>query len=161
MDAQGAPTISHAWERIADLPDNWRELCRDDLAAIHAQWVEERELLRDQGKVRQFQERLATLWAIETGIIERLYTIDRGVTSALADVGLDAMGQYHAAGAISSEVQALIRDQRAALDMVMDVVGGQRVLTSSYVKSCIGASPTARNIGRRSTSRASASTPRC
>jgi len=134
MDAQGAPAISHAWDPIADLPDDWRELCRDDLAAIHAQWVEERELLRDQGKVRQFQERLATLWAIETGIIERLYTIDRGVTIALADVGLDAMDQYHAAGAISSEVQSLIRDQRAALDMVMDVVGGQRVLTSSYVK---------------------------
>ena len=126
MDAQGAPAISHAWDPIADLPDDWRELCREDLAAIHAQWVEERELLRDQGKVRQFRERLATLWAIETGIIERLYTIDRGVTIALADVGLDAMGQYHAAGAISSEVQSLIRDQRAALDMVMDVVGGQR-----------------------------------
>ena len=134
MDAPDKPAVSHAWDPIADLPGNWQDLCRDDLAAIHTQWVEERELLKDKDKVGQFQERLAALWAIETGIIERLYTIDRGVTIALAEVGLDAMGRYHADGKLTAEARSLIKDQRAALEMVMDLVGGQRDLTSSYIK---------------------------
>ena len=128
------PIVSHEWDPISDLPEDWGELCRDDLRAIHQQWVEERGLLRDEAKVRQFQARLTTLWAIETGIIERLYTVDRGVTIALAEVGLDAIGQFHAEGRVSTEARSLIEDQRAALEMVMDIVGGSRELTTSYIR---------------------------
>ncbi len=75
-----------------------------------------------------------THWAIETGIIERLYTVDRGVTVGLAEAGLDALEQFHAEGRISTEARELISDQRASLEMVMDLVGGSRELTSSYIK---------------------------
>ena len=75
-----------------------------------------------------------TVWAIETGIIERLYEVDRGVTIALAEVGLEAMERFHADGQLTGEARSLIEDQRSALDMVMDLVGGQRELTSSYIR---------------------------
>ena len=75
-----------------------------------------------------------TVWAIETGIIERLYTVDRGVTVGLAEAGLDALERFHSEGRISAEARELISDQRAALEMVMDLVGGSRELTSSYIK---------------------------
>jgi len=133
MPRGGSSLIAHHWRPIADLPADWATLCREDLHAARADWVTARASL-DDDRVRQVQERLMTVWAIETGIIERLYSVDRGVTIALAEVGLDAMERFHAEGHLTAEAQALIGDQRAALEMVMDLVGGRRELTSSYIR---------------------------
>ncbi len=73
-------------------------------------------------------------WAIETGIIERLYKVDRGVTVQIAEAGMEALGQFHARGKITADARALITDQREALEMVMYIVGGTRSLSSSYIK---------------------------
>ena len=132
--AEDASAVSHEWDPITDLPEDWKDLCRDDLAAVHQEWSEQRQLLKDPRKLEQFQQRLMTHWAIETGIIERLYTVDRGVTVGLAEAGLDALERFHAEGRISTEARELISDQRAALEMVMDLVGGSRDLTSSYIR---------------------------
>ena len=126
--------VSHRWAPIEDLPEDWEELCREDLHAVHKQWVSDRGLIRDEQKIRKFQEELALQWAIETGLIERLYTADRGITVQIAKAGLEALGQFHARGKISWDARALITDQREALEMVMDVVGGRRDLTTSYLK---------------------------
>ncbi len=129
--------ISHSWEKIEDLPEDWQgALCRPDLHAVHRQWVEDRNLIKDPAKVKAFQDQLHTLWAIETGIIERLYTVDRGVTVQILEAGMNALGQFHARGLLSAHARALISDQREALEMVMDLVGHEeRVLTAFYIKS--------------------------
>ena len=130
-----APAISHAWEPIADLPADWRDLCREDLAAVHQEWVEQRELLKDPAKLERFQQELMDVWAIETGVIERLYPpLDRGVMAGIAEAGLDALERFRAEGRIGAEALSLIRDQRDALAMVMDLADGSRELTGSYVK---------------------------
>ena len=131
LDATVAPAsaILQKWEPIEDLPANWRDLCRPDLHAVHRQWVADRNLIKDPAKVEVFQEKLAMRWAIETGVIERLYTVDRGVTVQILEAGLQALGQFHARGRLSADARALIADQRAALEMVMDIVGGARNLT--------------------------------
>ena len=130
------PPIAHKWERLQDLPDNWRDLCRPDLHAVHRQWVADRKLIKDEEKLRKFQEELDLLWAIETGFIERLYRFDRGVTVQILEAGLEALGQHHAKGLIPADAEALISDQREALGMVMDLVGDEeRGLTTSYLKS--------------------------
>ncbi len=128
------PPIAHKWEPIQDLPEKWKDLCRPDLHAVHRQWVAERKLIKDEGKLRQFQEELELLWAIETGLIERLYRFDRGITVQILEAGLEALGQHHASGLIGADAEALIADQRAALDMVMDLVGSQREITPFYIK---------------------------
>lgn len=128
------PVISHKWERIKDLPANWHDLCRSDLHAIHRQWIEERNLIKDPTKLETFQEQLALRWAIETGIIERLYTVDRGVTVQILEAGLIALGSFHTKGHLSADARALIADQYAALEMVMDLVAGARDLTPFAIK---------------------------
>ena len=127
------PVIAYKWERITDLPAQWSGLCRDDLHAVQRQWITDRDLIKDQTKLKKFQEQLAMLWAIETGIIERLYQIDRGVTIQMLEVGMEALGQFHARG-LSADARALITDQREALEMVMDLIGGERELSGSYLK---------------------------
>ena len=132
----GTPPASHKWEPIDDLPENWRDLCRPDLHDVHRQWVAERRLIKDETKLRTFQEELELLWSIETGFIERLYRFDRGVTVQILEAGLEALGTHHASGLIGPDAQAHIADQRAALEMVMDLVGDEnRDLSTSYIKS--------------------------
>lgn len=126
--------VAHHWQDIEDLPPDWRDLRREDLRAVHQQWIADRGLVRDETKIRKFQEELALKWAIETGIIERLYSVDRGVTVQIAQAGMEALGQFHARGQLSADARALITDQREALEMVMDVVGGARELSSSYIR---------------------------
>ena len=128
------PLIDHEWKRFDDLPPNWRNLCREDLAAIRTQWKDERELIRDDTKIRKIRERLALQWAIETGIIERLYKVNCGITVQILEAGMEALGNFHAQGRISKEARALITDQREAIEMVMDLVGGNRVLSNFYIK---------------------------
>ena len=131
---RNGPAISHKWERIEDLPANWPDLYRPDLHAVHGQWVSERNLIKDPEKIATFQEQLALRWAIETGIIERLYAVDRGVTVQILEAGLEALGSFHAKGRLSTNARALIADQHAALEMVMDIVGGARELTAFSIK---------------------------
>ena len=133
-DSEKGGTVGYEWRDIEDLPENWRDLCRDDLRAVQRQWIQDRSLVKDQTKVKKFQEELAVRWAIETGIIERLYKVDRGVTVQIAEAGMEALGRFHARGKIGADARALITDQREALEMVMDIVGGARDLTASYIK---------------------------
>ena len=131
-----APPIAHEWQPITDLPEDWHDLCRPDLHAIHREWVAERKLIKDEERLQKFQKELALHWAVETGNIERLYRVDRGITIQIAEAGLEALGELHTSGEISANAEALIADQHAGLEMVMDLVGDEdRELTAFYIKS--------------------------
>ncbi len=130
---------AYEWKRIEDLPDNWREFCRTDLHAVHRQWQDDRKLIKDHSKLEKFQKKLEDIWAIETGMIENIYQIDQGVTVQILEAGLEALGQFHA-HEVTADARSLITDQREALEMVMDLVGGGCELSVSYLKelqSCL------------------------
>ena len=59
-----------------------------DLAYLVEYWKENREELASHGGVRDFNRRLQREWVIETGLIERIYTLDRGTTEILLERGL-------------------------------------------------------------------------
>ena len=126
--------VSHAWDPIEDLPADWKRWARPDLDDLLELWDTEKASLKDQAKVERLRERLATLWAIETGIIERLYTVDRGTTETLADLGLEAIQQFSSNGRISPQAVKIIEDQRAALDFVFSYLREERPLSTSYIK---------------------------
>ncbi len=126
--------VAHAWERIEDLPEDWQELSRPDLLHVRDEWLAEKSVLTDRAKLERFEEKLHALWAIETGIIERLYTVDRGVTASLIEIGLNRAEELRARGKLTSKAQELIEDQRAALEYVFDSVKSERKLSSGYVK---------------------------
>ena len=112
------PATLHKWEPIEDLPANWRDLCRPDLHAVHRQWVSGTRPDQGPGKTPGSVSGTACdcVWAIETGIIERLYTVDRGVTVQILEAGLASPWSASTReGRLSTEARALIADQRAAL----------------------------------------------
>lgn len=82
-----------------------------------------------------FTARLRREWAIETGIIERIYTLDRGVTQILIERGIDASLIPDDATDLPPElVASIIRDQEAAIDFLFDLIAQRRDLTVGYVK---------------------------
>lgn len=74
-------------------------------------------------------------WAIETGVIENLYEIERGVTQTLIEHGFHAdLLSYGSTNKPREYVIQLLRDQKDALEGIFDFVKSNRVLSTSYIK---------------------------
>src|SRR5438128_2203790 len=79
---------SSPWEPIADLPADWESMASEELVALRQVWSEQAEHLRESQALKNFNERLSREWAIETGVLEKLYTLDEGVSRLLIERGL-------------------------------------------------------------------------
>ncbi len=122
--------MAHKWSPISDYEVEPGELADPELGALSAVWKEQKSGLEG---LEQFTERLKREWAIETGLIERLYDLDRGVTELLIERGIDAALIPHRAG-LGDEKVAMIGDQKSAIESIFAFVKGDRLLSSSYVK---------------------------
>ena len=123
------------WQPIQDLSDKWQDLANTELPPLVTVWNEQAERLRDSGEFKTFIEKLHREIAIETGIIERLYTLDRGITRLLIEQGIrESLIPHGATDRPVGQVIALIQDQEAAVERLFDFVGGQRTLSTFYIK---------------------------
>lgn len=124
-----------AWAPICDLTEADRAAASTELPALSRVWHEQRSELEASGALAEFIRRLNREWAIETGIIERLYSLDRGVTRLLIEQGLDSALIAHGDTDQPAEyVMALIQDQYETVEGLFDFVGGQRPLSTAYIK---------------------------
>jgi hypothetical protein len=127
--------FSFRWSPLEDLPSDHRELEQTELRSLAGIWEEQRSELQTLDAIKEFNERLLRRWAIETGIIERVYTLDRGVTQLLVERGLDASFiPNHATDKNPELVIQIIRDQHAAVEGLFDFVASRRPLSTSYIK---------------------------
>ncbi len=124
----------HKWHPIRDYEVDPTSLEQGELAALARVWQEERDRLADSEALPTFNEKLRREWAIETGLIERVYDFDRGVTEILIEHGIDAALIPHGAGATPETVASMIRDHEAAIDYVFAFVKDERPLSTSYIK---------------------------
>ncbi len=123
------------WQPIADLRfDEPEELADPELRALETVWKEARAEL-DGDALKHFNERLSRQIAIETGIIERIYTLDRGTTQLLIEKGIDAaLIPREATDRDPNIVAAVIADQNDAVEGLFAFVKNERQLSVSYVK---------------------------
>ncbi|KKD35214.1 filamentation induced by cAMP protein fic [Limnoraphis robusta CS-951] len=123
------------WQPIEDLPSTWKNLASSELPPLVTVWNEQADRLRQSGEFQAFSEKLRREIAIETGIIERLYTIDRGITRLLIEQGInEALIPHGATDRPVKQVVSLIKDQESAIEGLFDFVGGQRTLSTFYIK---------------------------
>ena len=129
---------AHIWDPengITGLPETWKSLEASEIASIQKIWAEQRERLQGTKQLNEFSERLGREWAIETGVIENLYDIDRGVTETLIEHGFRSeLLSQNSTNKPREFVLQLIRDQKDALDGVFDFVSKRRQLSTSYIK---------------------------
>lgn len=125
-----------AYQRIKPLPADFTDTEAESVESLREAWVEQKSGLADSGALGEFNERLARRWAIETGIIERLYTLDRGTTEILINKGLDAALIEHGTSDLSpAELVVILKDHRDAASYVIDYVAQHRGLTNHFIRS--------------------------
>jgi Fic family protein len=129
-------TATPVYSRINPLPQGFSNLEATAVDALGDVWRERLEDLKDSKALARFSEQLYRRWAIETGILERLYSIDRGVTQVLVERGLDvALIEHGSTDRPAEEVVAILRDHREAVQYVMDFVAGQLDLSLHFIRS--------------------------
>jgi len=125
----------YKWHPITDLEGNPKSLTDGELDSLARVWKTHKAALQETGDLEEFEKRLRREWSIETGIIENVYTLDRGVTRTLIEKGIDAAYIPHHPANRSPEIVArVIQDHYDALEGMFDFVGGQREFSTGYVK---------------------------
>ena len=127
--------MSPQWQPISDYEISPEVLADRELFALAAVWKEQRSRLSG---LAEFTERLNREWAIETGLIERLYALDRGVTELLIERGLNAALIPHRSAVDAAQTVAMIGDQKEAIENVFSFVKQHRALSTSYIKELHG-----------------------
>jgi hypothetical protein len=125
----------YKWHPITDLDDDPRSLTDGELDSLWRVWQSQKKDLAEREVLAEFEQRLRREWAIETGTIEDVYTLDRGVTRTLIEKGIDAALIPH--GATNRDtvlVARVIQDHYDALEGMFDFIGGQRSLSTGYIK---------------------------
>ena len=128
-------TVPGQWHSIDALPIDVAKQRSARLVALANQWTAERDFLRQQGAESRLVEQMKNRMAVETGVIEGLYALDRGVTETLIAEGFSSSLLTNADTNRDPQlVIAILRDQREAIDFMFEVVKRQRPLTTSVVK---------------------------
>ena len=128
----------HIWTPETGITD----ICDDDLAShaseldgIKSIWTEQKDHLKDTKQLKRFIEETSREWAIETGIIENVYQIDRGITQTLIEQGFRAEYLVHGSTNKPREyIINLLNDQKDALDGIFDFIAQRREISTSYIK---------------------------
>lgn len=108
-----------------------------ELRALTSVWQEKKSALEDDGAYKEFIKKLQREWAIETGIIERLYTWDRGVTEILIEQGIESSIISHRGGVSQRDaehIQALINDHLGIVEGLFSYIKGDEPLSEYFIR---------------------------
>ena len=120
---------------ITDFEVPWDKLVATEIGSIRKIWAEQKDRLGGTSQLSHFTERMSREWAIETGVIENLYQIDRGITQTLIERGFQAEFLTHGStNKPTGYVINLLKDQKDALDGVFNFIQHKRELSTSYIK---------------------------
>lgn len=126
--------MAYTWKPIAELPAASVTPGDAQTESVIALWKEKADSLRRSDAFRDFLIKLRRQWAIETGVLERLYTLSEGATKTLIEQGLDAALLSHQdTDRPVPEVMGLIRDQHGVIEGLYQFIGGERDLSLSYI----------------------------
>ena len=129
------------WRPLTAMPQGAERWEVPGYVELAEEWAGIRAALKDRDEPRAFLdkwlEERGRAFAIETGQIEGLYTLKRGITERLIAEGLaGVVGAHTVEGVADGTIQGLLRDQETAYNMLFeeDIAGG-RPLTQHAVRS--------------------------
>jgi prophage maintenance system killer protein len=123
------------WKEISDLPEEFYSLRDQELESLFAVWNDEKKRLGDDRSISEFNDQLAREWAIETGIIEGVYTLDRGITQTLIERGIHSSYISHQDTNRDPELVArIIQAHQDVLEGLFSFIKRERALSTGYIK---------------------------
>lgn len=126
----------YAWKPIEPLSDLDRQVDLAAMSSVYETWRTSKEHLQQSSPsgLKEFNQRLVRRLSVETGILERLYDLDRGTTEALVTQGfVEDLISRSSTDIEPSRLIDILRDQESAIQLVMDCVAGSRALTKGLV----------------------------
>lgn len=127
--------IHRLWKHI-ELGQNWLDCDTSTLDDLSPSWYERREVLQNNSK--EYQEFIAELkreHAIETGIVERMYDLEKGITETFIKKGfVESYISHNDTNVPIPKLLAHLSDHLDAVDFVFDVVKENRELTIGFIK---------------------------
>lgn len=127
---------NYYWKPVEGITEEDRRI---DLAAVrplYENWRASRKRLQESSEVQfaEFNKRLIRRLSVETGILERLYDLDRGTTEALVANGfLEDLVSHSSTNIEPARLIDILRDQEAAVQLVVDCVTRNRDLTKGLL----------------------------
>jgi Fic family protein len=124
--------IEYRWKPIEPLSNEERAIDLSDILPLSEGWKQFKSRLKVSNPtgLRQFNERLIRSLSIETGILERIYDLDRGTTEALIAKGfVEDLIQRESTNIEPSTLVDILRDQEAAIYLVQDLIANARPFT--------------------------------
>jgi Fic family protein len=132
----GEKKTNYEWKAIESLSDRDKNI---DLAAtkpLYETWRTSKERLAASSSenLKEFNQQLVRRLSIETGILERIYDLDRGTTEALVAHGfVEDLVSRSSTDIEPARLIDILRDQEAAVELVMDCVVGNRALSKGLI----------------------------
>lgn len=129
--------IAHQWQPITGLDSGSSRVDFQEINSLHQQWTNFREQRESSNPnaYKAFLERLERRWAIETGIIEGLYTIDRGVTQTLVENGLIAdLIEHSSTNRDPVELVTVLKDHQDTATFVTESIRREKQLSKHYIR---------------------------
>src|SRR5271154_1166148 len=118
---------NYLWQPIEPLSDLDKEIDLAAMRPIYETWHASKERLEQSSatNLKEFSRRLIRRLSIETGILERLYDLDRGTTEALVSHGfVENLISRSSTDIEPSRLIDILKDQESAVQLVMDCVAG-------------------------------------
>ena len=131
--------VGAVWRPVRDLAPEHHGFSHEPARQAATGWREARRKLEDPGIDRSpmdvWLRSQRRAFAIETGQIEGLYLLRRGVTETLIAEGFENVRGSHSVGDIGDDtLKGLLQDQETALEMMFEHVKDKRPLTTSAIK---------------------------
>lgn len=102
---------------------------------IAPSWFTKRdEISDDSNEFKEFMERLKRHHAIETGVVEKLYDLNGGITQTFIKKGFaESFIQYGDTNIDPPDLIKFLKDHYSALDLIFDYVKEDRELTKGFI----------------------------
>jgi Fic family protein len=123
------------WKHV-ELNEIWLNCDTSSLDDISSSWFERRKKLKeDSGEYADFLNKLKREHAIETGIIERLYDLKKGITETFINEGFVKSFLSHGDTNIpEDDLIAHLNDHLDSVNFIFDIVKENRPLSTSFIK---------------------------
>jgi len=126
----------HKWKPIETLSDREKAIDLAAISPLYDTWKAAKKKLQTSSRdnLDRFTERLIRRLSVETGILERMYDLDRGTTEVLVAQGFaEELVSRSSTDIEPSRLINLLRDQEGAIRLVMECVAGERELTKGVI----------------------------
>ena len=126
----------YRWKPIQPLSQQDRSNHLAAIVPLYESWRASKARLQQSSptSLKDFTQRLIRRLSVETGILERLYDLDRGTTEALVAHGfVEELVSRSSTDIEPSRLIDILRDQEAAVELVTDCVARSRELTKGLI----------------------------